>query len=239
MVLGRVEGCVLIFSYQSTKITTSCLPTIESKTLEPTKKDTLHPRTKEKPQQNCKVKSLSCVWLFATRWTVAYQAPLSMGFSRQEYWSGLLFPSPGGLPNPGIKPRSPTLEGDTLTSEPPGGTIIIKSNPIPTVWVTHKLENNNTKEVLAVLWRIWAPYQASQLRIWPRDRELPGNLTLKASGNWLQSFHGTGGNRDSWRTQTKSYVHQDPGERSSDPTGDGARTTCEYLRVSCRGVGWQ
>ena len=56
-----------------------------------------------------KVKSLSCVQLFATPWTVAYQAPPSMGFSRQEYWSGVLFPSPGDLPNPGIKPVSPTL----------------------------------------------------------------------------------------------------------------------------------
>ena len=55
------------------------------------------------------VKSLSCVWLFATPWTVAYQAPLSMGFSRQEYWSGLPFPSPGDLPDPGIEPRSPVF----------------------------------------------------------------------------------------------------------------------------------
>ena len=56
-----------------------------------------------------KVKSLSRVQLFATLWTVAYQAPLSMGFSRQEYWSGVPFPSPGDLPDTGIKPRSPTL----------------------------------------------------------------------------------------------------------------------------------
>ena len=67
-----------------------------------------------------KVKSLSRVWLFATPWTIAYQAPPSRGFSRQEYWSGLPFPSPGDLPDPGIKPRSPALEADTLTSEPPG-----------------------------------------------------------------------------------------------------------------------
>ena len=67
-----------------------------------------------------KVKSLSCVQLFATPWTVAYQAPPSMGFSRQEYWSGLPFPSPGDLPDPGIEPGSPALEADTLTSEPPG-----------------------------------------------------------------------------------------------------------------------
>ena len=55
------------------------------------------------------VKLLSRVRLFATPWTVAYQAPLSMGFSRQEYWSGLPFPSPGDHPDPGIEPRSPTL----------------------------------------------------------------------------------------------------------------------------------
>ena len=67
-----------------------------------------------------KVKSLSCVRLFATPWTVAYQAPPSMRFSRQEYWSGLPFPSPGDLPNPGIEPGSPALQADTLPSERPG-----------------------------------------------------------------------------------------------------------------------
>ena len=67
-----------------------------------------------------KVKSLSRVRLFATVWTVAYQAPLSMGFSRQEYWGGLPFPSPGDLPDPGIEPGSPASEADALTSEPPG-----------------------------------------------------------------------------------------------------------------------
>ena len=55
------------------------------------------------------VKSLSCVQLFATPWTVAYYAPLSMGFSRQDYWSGSPFPSPEDLPDPGIEPRSPAL----------------------------------------------------------------------------------------------------------------------------------
>ena len=67
-----------------------------------------------------KVKSLSCVRLFATPWTVAYQAPPSMGFFRQEYWSGLPLPSPGDLPDTGIKPWSPALQADALTSEPPG-----------------------------------------------------------------------------------------------------------------------
>ena len=62
----------------------------------------------------------SRVRLFAIPWTVAHQAPLSMGFSRPEYWSGLPFPSPEDLPNPGIEPRFPTLQADALTSEPPG-----------------------------------------------------------------------------------------------------------------------
>ena len=66
------------------------------------------------------VKSLSRVQLFATPWTVVSQAPPSMEFSRQEYWSGLPFPSPGDLPNPGIEPRSPALQTDALPSEPPG-----------------------------------------------------------------------------------------------------------------------
>ena len=59
----------------------------------------------------------SCPTL-ATPWTVASQAPLSMGFSRQVYWSGLPFPSPGDLPNPGIKPGSPELQADSLPTEP-------------------------------------------------------------------------------------------------------------------------
>ena len=65
------------------------------------------------------VKSLSCVQLFVTPWTVAYEAPPSMGFSRQEYWSGVPFPSPGDLSNPGIEPKSPTLQADALPSELP------------------------------------------------------------------------------------------------------------------------
>ena len=56
----------------------------------------------------------------ANVWTVALQAPLSMGFSRQEYWNGLLCPPPGDLPNPGNEPTSPALQVDSLPSEPPG-----------------------------------------------------------------------------------------------------------------------
>ena len=69
-----------------------------------------------KDKVKVKVKSLSWVRLFATLWT--HQAPPSMRFSWQEYWSGLPFPSPGDLPDPAIEPRSPTLQADALTSEP-------------------------------------------------------------------------------------------------------------------------
>ena len=71
-------------------------------------------------ERKVKVKSLSRVRLFATPWTVAYQAPPSMGFSRQECWSGLPFPSPGDLRDPGIESGSPALQADALPSEPPG-----------------------------------------------------------------------------------------------------------------------
>ena len=70
-----------------------------------------------------KVKSLSHVQLFVTPWTITNPAPLSMGFSRQEYWSGLPFPSPGDLPDLGIEPGSPALQEDSLPSEPPGKPI--------------------------------------------------------------------------------------------------------------------
>ena len=75
-----------------------------------------------------KLKSLSHVQLFVTPWTVAYQAPQSMEFPRQEYWSGLPFPSPGDLPNPGIEPRSRALQADALPSEPSKTKILGLSN---------------------------------------------------------------------------------------------------------------
>ena len=71
-----------------------------------------------------KVKSLSHVRLFATPWTVAYQAPPSMGFSRQECWSGLPFLSPGDLPDPGIELWSPPLQADSLPFELQGSPYI-------------------------------------------------------------------------------------------------------------------
>ena len=67
--------------------------------------------------------SLSRVRLFGTPWTIAHQAPLSMEFSRQEYWSGLPFPPPGDLPDTGIEPVSPALVSRFLTTVPPGKPI--------------------------------------------------------------------------------------------------------------------
>ena len=67
---------------------------------------------------------LSCVQFFATSWTVARHAPLSIRFSRKDYWSGLPFSSPGDLPNPGTEPGPPALLADSLPSEPPGKPII-------------------------------------------------------------------------------------------------------------------
>ena len=66
---------------------------------------------------------LSCSDSFETPWTIAHQAPLSMGFSRQEHWSSLPFPSPGDLPDPGIKSVSPALQMDSLLTEPAGKPI--------------------------------------------------------------------------------------------------------------------
>ena len=72
----------------------------------------------------CVCDLFSHVQLFATPWTIDLQAPLSTRYFRQEYWNGLPFPSEGDLPNPGIKPRSPALQADSLPSEPPGKPLV-------------------------------------------------------------------------------------------------------------------
>ena len=78
-----------------------------------------------------------------TPWTVACQAPLSMGFSRQEYWSGLPFPSSGDLSDPGIKPGSPALQADSLPSAPPG-----KPNPMRRItWIKFQVQNQERRDL--------------------------------------------------------------------------------------------
>ena len=83
------------------------------------KKECLSSSGTIKTRSEVKCLSLSHFQLFVTPWTVVHQAPLYMEFSKQEYWSGLLFPTPGDLPNPEIEPRSPALQAVSLPSEPP------------------------------------------------------------------------------------------------------------------------
>ena len=97
-----------------------------------------------------KVKLLSHVRLFATSWTVAHQAPPSMGFFRQEYWSGLPFPSPGDLLDPGIEPRSPALQADALTSEPPGQTPGNQGSPLYKLLRFRQRVGNQCRDLLVL-----------------------------------------------------------------------------------------
>ena len=92
-----------------------------------------------------KVKALSHIRLFATPWSVAHQAPPSMEFSKQEYWSGLPLPSPEDLPDPGIKPVSPALWADTLLSEPPGNPKVFKNSRKITTWYRYQIRTKSSK----------------------------------------------------------------------------------------------
>ena len=110
-------------------------------------------------------------------------------------------------------------------------TIMIKSNPIPTGWVTHKLENNNTKEVLSLLWRFWTPLPAFQPRDLTKGWGIPRESDLEGQQDLITRLQGTGEKRDSKqkqsrRTQTKPCTLQDSEERSSDLTGNWTKTTC-------------
>ena len=116
------------------------------------------------------MKSLSRVLLFATPWTVAYQAPLSMEFSRQEYWSGLPFPTPGDLPDPGIEPRSPALQEDVLPSELPGKPYVML---LHTIMLKGFPGGSNYKECAC---------NAGDPGLIPRSRRFPG----EGSSNPLQ-----------------------------------------------------
>ena len=99
--------------------------------------------------------SLSRFWLFATPQTVAHQNPLSMEFSRQEYWSQLPFPSPGDLPNPGIEPRSPALWADCLPSEPSG------KPPVTTMFLRHTQEFGSLEFTLMTIIYHWKSLESS------------------------------------------------------------------------------
>ena len=109
-----------------------------------------------------------------TPWTIAYQAPPSMGFSRQEYWSGLPFPSPGYLPNSGIEPGSPTLQEDALTSEPPGK---------PTVTYSRCQFCQFTRKCLCSVW-CWRSHSGNHQQVELLGWKLQEALPLLCRG-WL------------------------------------------------------
>ena len=118
----------------------------------------------------------SRVWLFVTPWTVAHQAPPSMGFPRQEYWSGLPVPSRGDLPNPGIKPiclASPELAGSFFTTEPPGKLTLItlqsqvsnstslQKGHFKVFWETNHYPKNKSNTMTHKIWSELKKYRES------------------------------------------------------------------------------
>ena len=111
---------------------------------------------------------VNCVWLFVTPWSVAHQAPLYMGFSRQEYWSGLPFPSPGDLPNPGIEPSLLCLQHwqmDSLPRAPPGKPYFVTLLPFIDAWFIWWAVN---KAKLSLHWNLedWLLSDSIQLCFW-------------------------------------------------------------------------
>ena len=110
-------------------------------------------------ERRSEVKSLRRVWLFVTPWTVAHQAPLSVGFSRQEYWSGLPFPSAGDLPHPGVESGSPALQAGALPSQPPEQCLFLSviewlrantHSDVTSIWESYFI----LKSIFTTLWRL-------------------------------------------------------------------------------------
>ena len=95
-----------------------------------------------------------CVWLFATPWTVTCQAPLSVEFCRQDYWSGFPFPPPGNLPDPGIQPMSLALAGGFCTTEPPGNPYSVRTSRSKNNVVLILLPSVNDSWYLILIWHL-------------------------------------------------------------------------------------
>ena len=130
------------------------------------------------------VKSLSCVRLFVTQWSVA---PQSVGFSRQEYWSRLPFPSPGDLPNPGIELGSPALQTDALPSEPPGKPQAPNiKGVLRIVWWLHGMRQGFVKRKLHRASDIW-PESCTKTRDLLREKKMgkEDNRGWKACKEWF------------------------------------------------------
>ena len=137
-------------------------------------------------------------------------------------------PSTGGHWNQPTKDTSCPKTKKKLQQDGRRGTITIKSNPIPAGWMTHKLENDNNKEVLPLLWRFWIPHQASQPRNRAKELEIPKESDLEGQWDLITELSQDWGKQrlHTWRAHLKSSTYQNPGERSSDPTRDWTRATC-------------
>ena len=123
-----------------------------------------------------KLSHFSRAQLFVTPWTVAHQSPLSMGFSRQEYWSELPFPSPGALPDPGVEPRSPALQADSLLVEPLKSMYRAVKNPtamqetqVPSLDQEDPLEKGMVTHSSTLAWRI--PWTEEPGRLQPEGQK--------------------------------------------------------------------
>ena len=133
----------------------------------------------------CKPSCFTCVWLFETQWTVAHQSPLSMGFSRQEYWNGLQFPTPGDLPNPGNKSASlmsPSLAGGFFTTSCIWETFPVRGKRLINVLLTE--DTFSSSNVYSGGGVLSVPYQKAKLskfshfcswrgngHLWPEQRD--------------------------------------------------------------------
>ena len=136
--------------------------------------------------------NFSRVWLFATLWTVAHQAPLSVGFSRQEHWSGLPCPPLGDLSNPGIKTRSPALRVDSLLSEAPGKPKNTRVGSLSLLQGIFSTQGSNW-DLLHCRWILYQlSYQGSPERLpWPGIKPKPWEswlLTSRPPGS-VMSIH--------------------------------------------------
>ena len=136
--------------------------------------------------------SCCCVRLFATVWTIAHQAPLSMGFSRQEYWSGLPFASPGDIPNPGIEPRSPALQADALSSEPPG-------KPCRQYCLQIEKAREFQKNIFCFTDYAKAFDCVYHNKLWKILRKMVKSLEIKWGVHWMK------GNRQWWQSWPSSF----------------------------------
>ena len=131
------------------------------------------------------MKWLSRVQLFIAPWTIAYQAPLSMRFSRQEYWSGLPLPSLADLPNPGIEPRSPTLQADTLPSEPPGKPHTLSKNKIIFLFCSHNFIAKVCLNELNLNFPFYIGQQEYQSFKWNTHSHTKWQIYHKSPPRWL------------------------------------------------------